>query len=65
VETRRETDHLDPREVAERDRRAVVGKARMAEKKALDREAAKEQPETATKGRQGEERRFFDQLTRG
>jgi hypothetical protein len=36
---------LVPREVAERDSRAVAGRVRMAEKRALDREAAKEQPQ--------------------
>jgi hypothetical protein len=50
---------LDPREVAERDRRAVVGRARVAEKKALDREAAKEQPETATKGGKAKKEDFL------
>jgi hypothetical protein len=59
VETQRETDYLDLPDVGEPDRRAVVGRVRMAEKKALDREAAKEQPETATKGGKAKKEDFL------
>jgi hypothetical protein len=45
METPRETNHLALPVVGEPDRRAVAGRVRMAEKKALDREAAKEQPQ--------------------